>query len=174
MYIYIYIYRYMYLYIYIYIYIYIPTYKYKKCNYTNILCITCVKKQVQSNAQFRCNFNSDLYIRHPLFFLRRESELCSRNSESSKGIGCESKHVCFQSYSFWALYPCKRRSISWEIDSRAAKHFDIIIWIPMLYQKLKDYIYCPSRRWREATGVPLEATGSNRGQFPRTDSGPTA
>ena len=41
----------------------------------------------------------------------------------------------------------------------------------MFYLKLWNYIYYPSRCQRKAIGGPLEATGGNEGQFPRTDFG---
>ena len=42
----------------------------------------------------------------------------------------------------------------------------------VVLETLELYIYCPSRRQREATGSPREATGDHGGQFPRTDLGP--
>ena len=38
-------------------------YMYKGYNYKNGLCTPCVKKQGLSNAQIRCNLNSELCIR---------------------------------------------------------------------------------------------------------------
>ena len=62
---------------------------------------------------------------------------------------------------------------------------DIGILPLMSYVKLCNYLYCPSRRQREATEGPLETTGDHRGQsraqilarahkpkFPPTPPGP--
>ena len=42
----------------------------------------------------------------------------------------------------------------------------------MSYLKLRNCIYCLSRRQRQATEGPPKTTGDHRGQFPRTDFGP--
>ena len=66
----------------------------------------------------------------------------------------------------WAEMPVRVRKGGFMV-----KHLALRILIPMFYSKLYNYIYCLSRRQWEATGGPLEATGGNRCQFPRTDLG---
>ena len=145
------------------IYTYQYTYILKKYQYENrygkktlsirklYFCAPYVKKQRISNAQSRCNLNSELCIGQPLFLYIGGPNIFVRKSQVPGN--CVFKHVLFFQLLFLSSRPPQTMGHFLDISIAGrkclcvsgnviswSKHFDIIILVPVFYLKMFIHI----------------------------------